>query len=122
MVEGIGEYGRGYKPPSMHELRTRLLKSEHTNGKELLRLAVTRFATAFLTLQSMYKQKRPLEIMFASEEWVSSPQDKKGEGKLIKRIVINDPDFLPHVAFCVKSTVPLVSVLREVDSEKRPAM
>ncbi|KAG6508679.1 hypothetical protein ZIOFF_034059 [Zingiber officinale] len=105
MVEGIAEYGRGLKPPSMHELRTWILKVEnlvdtlcgalhcidlmlediaklkifsdtiehskmvvkflyghgtilslmrkYTNGKEILRPAVTRFATSFLTLQSM---------------------------------------------------------------------
>ncbi|KAG6508501.1 hypothetical protein ZIOFF_033875 [Zingiber officinale] len=28
MVEGIAEYGRGFKPPSMHELRTWILKAE----------------------------------------------------------------------------------------------
>ena len=33
-----------------------------------------------------------------------------------------DPNFWPPVAFCIKTTVPLVSVLREVDSEERPAM
>ncbi|KAL6569780.1 hypothetical protein OROMI_014294 [Orobanche minor] len=57
------------------------LMRKHTNDKELLRPAVTRFATAFLTLQSMYKQKRALEVMFSSDD-----------------------------------------VLREVDSEERPAM
>ncbi|KAL6561169.1 hypothetical protein OROMI_016770 [Orobanche minor] len=98
------------------------LMRKHTNDKELLRPAVTRFATAFLTLQSMYKQKRALEVMFSSDEWVTSAQAKKTEGKLAKRIVVNDPNFLPYVAFCVKSVVPLVSVLREVDSEERPAM
>ncbi|KAL6578629.1 hypothetical protein OROMI_008845 [Orobanche minor] len=95
---------------------------KHTNDKELLRPAVTRFATAFLTLQSMYKQKRALEVMFSSDEWVTSAQAKKTEGKVAKRIVVNDPNFWPYVAFCVKSVVPLVSVLREVDSEERPAM
>ncbi|KAG6537043.1 hypothetical protein ZIOFF_002121 [Zingiber officinale] len=28
MVEGIAEYGRGFNPPSMHELRTWILKAE----------------------------------------------------------------------------------------------
>ncbi|XP_042428549.1 uncharacterized protein LOC122015624 [Zingiber officinale] len=28
MVDGIAEYGRGFKPPSMHELRTWILKAE----------------------------------------------------------------------------------------------
>ncbi|XP_042401412.1 uncharacterized protein LOC121991481 [Zingiber officinale] len=45
------------------------LMRKYTNGKEILRPAVTRFATSFLTLQSMYKVKRPLEQMFASEDW-----------------------------------------------------
>ena len=33
-----------------------------------------------------------------------------------------DPNFWPHVAFCIKTTIPLVSVLREVDLEEGPAM
>ncbi|KAG6537044.1 hypothetical protein ZIOFF_002122 [Zingiber officinale] len=84
------------------------LMRKYTNGKEILRPVVTRFATSFLTLQSMYKVKRPLEQMFASEDWVSSPLSQTTQGKVVKRIVINDPNFWPHVAFCVKSVVPLV--------------
>ncbi|KAG6508407.1 hypothetical protein ZIOFF_033781 [Zingiber officinale] len=75
------------------------LMRKYTNGKEILRPAVTRFATSFLTLQSMYKVKRPLEQMFASEDWVSSPLSQTTQGKVVKRIVINDPNFWPHVAF-----------------------
>ena len=33
-----------------------------------------------------------------------------------------DPNYWPHVAFCIKTTIPLVCVLREVDSEERPTM
>ena len=33
-----------------------------------------------------------------------------------------DPNFWLHVAFCIKTTTPLVSVLRKVDSEERPTM
>ena len=33
-----------------------------------------------------------------------------------------DPNFLSHVAVCINTTVPLVSVLREVDSKERPIM
>ncbi|KAG6479211.1 hypothetical protein ZIOFF_062672 [Zingiber officinale] len=120
MVEGIAEYGRGFKPPSMEELRTWILKAEdiaklkiffdtiehakmvlkflygyetilslmrkYTNCKEILRLAITHFATSFLTLQSMYK------------------------GEVMKRIVANDLNFWPHVVFCVKSVVPLLEM------------
>ena len=32
-----------------------------------------------------------------------------------------DPNFCPHV-FCIKTTIPLVSVLRDVDSDERLTM
>ncbi|RVX13588.1 hypothetical protein CK203_010298 [Vitis vinifera] len=60
-----------------------------TKNHELIRPAITRFATAFLTLQSLYKQKQAL---------------------------------YSNVLLRKMTTVPLVSVLREVDSEERPAM
>ena len=93
-----------------------------TKNHELLRPAITRFATAFLTLQSLYKQKQALIAMFSSEKWCSSTWAKKVEGVKTRSTVLFDPNFWPHVAFCIKTTVPLVSVLREVDSEERPAM
>ena len=43
-----------------------------TKNHELLRPAITRFATSFLTLQSLYKQKQALIAMFSSEKWCSS--------------------------------------------------
>ena len=33
-----------------------------------------------------------------------------------------DPNFWPHVAFCIKTIIPLVCVLREVDSKERSVM
>ena len=33
-----------------------------------------------------------------------------------------DPNFWSHVGFCIKTTLPLVCVLREVDLKERPAM
>ncbi|XP_028065080.1 uncharacterized protein LOC114268155 [Camellia sinensis] len=93
-----------------------------TKNSELLRPAVTRFATAYLTLQSLYKQKQPLQAMFSSEKWASSSWARKVEGVKARATVLFDPKFWPNVAFCIKSTIPLVSVLREVDSEERLAM
>ncbi|XP_019080698.2 uncharacterized protein LOC109123935 [Vitis vinifera] len=93
-----------------------------TKNHELIRPTITWFATAFLTLQSLYKQKQALIAMFSSEKWCSSTWAKKVEGVKTRSTVLFDPNFWPHVAFCIKTTVPLVSVLREVDSEERPAM
>ena len=43
-----------------------------TKNHELLRPAITRFATSFLTLESLYKQKQALIAMFSSEKWCES--------------------------------------------------
>ena len=48
------------------------LMRRHTQGRELVRPAVTRFATHFLTLQSLISQAQNLEKMFSSDEWNSS--------------------------------------------------
>ncbi|KAL6328044.1 hypothetical protein AAG906_033312 [Vitis piasezkii] len=53
-----------------------------TKNHELLRPAITLFATAFLTLQSLYKQKQALIAMFSSEKWCSSTWAKKVEGEI----------------------------------------
>ncbi|XP_058006708.1 uncharacterized protein LOC110645315 [Hevea brasiliensis] len=65
-----------------------------TGERELIRLAVTRFATAFLTLQCINKHKTNLRKMFTSEEWTISKWAKE----------------------------QAVRVLRLIDGEKRPAM
>ena len=96
----------------------RTFKKNH----ELLRPAITRFATSFLTLRSLYKQKQALIAMFFSEKWCSSKWAKKVEGVKARSTVLFDPNFWPHVAFYIKTTIQLVSVLRDVDSEERPAM
>jgi hypothetical protein len=40
---------------------------EKTGGADLVRPAATRFATAFLTLKSLYKHKDALKSLFLSE-------------------------------------------------------
>ncbi|XP_062103352.1 uncharacterized protein LOC133814403 [Humulus lupulus] len=53
--------------------------------KDILQPAVTRFATAFLTLESMHQLKQPLQMMFVSKEWSSCAWAKKPEGKAMKK-------------------------------------
>ena len=73
-----------------------------TKNHELLRPVITRFATSFLTLQSLYKQKQALITMFSSEKWRSSKWVKKVEGVKARSTVLFDPNFWPHVAFLHK--------------------
>ncbi|XP_062089765.1 uncharacterized protein LOC133796311 [Humulus lupulus] len=90
--------------------------------RDILRLAATRFATAFLTLQSINQVKQPLEAMFTSEEWTSCAWVSKPEGKEARKIVLKDKHFRPSVVYAIKTTKPLVEVLRLVDADKEPAM
>ena len=98
------------------------LMRKYTNNSEILRPAVTRFATSFLTLQSLQKQKENLVALFTSQEWSESTYAKSREAKLAKHHVLYDHEFWGRVSFCIKGVIPLVCVLREVDSEERPPM
>ncbi|XP_050111717.1 uncharacterized protein LOC126590264 [Malus sylvestris] len=98
------------------------LMRKYTNNSEILRPAVTRFATSFLTLQSLQKQKDNLVALFASQEWSESTYAKSRQAKLAKHHVLHDREFCGRVSFCIKGVLPLVCVLREVDSEERPPM
>ena len=64
-----------------------------TKNHELLRPAITWFATSFLTLQSIYKQKQALIAMFSSEKWCSSKWAKKVEDVKARSTVLFDPNF-----------------------------
>ncbi|POO03945.1 Ribonuclease H-like domain containing protein [Trema orientale] len=90
--------------------------------REIHRLAATRFAIAFLTLQSTYQATQPLEATFTSEEWIGCDFTNKLEGKAVRKIVLKDKSFWPSVAYAIKTIKPLVEVLRLVDAEKESAM
>ncbi|KAK9053403.1 hypothetical protein SSX86_030037 [Deinandra increscens subsp. villosa] len=90
--------------------------------KDLLRPATTRFATAFLTIQSVYESKEALQQMFISSEWSTCAWAKRADGKEVKKIIMDERNFWPSVVYCIKTTMPLVEVLRLVDGEQKPAM
>ncbi|XP_057808409.1 uncharacterized protein LOC131022882 [Salvia miltiorrhiza] len=90
--------------------------------KDLLRPAATRFATAYLTLESMYELKQPLQHMFVSRDWKGCAWAKKDEGKAVRKIIMSDNSFWASVVYSIKTTKPLVDVLRVVDGERAPAM
>ncbi|KAK8931186.1 hypothetical protein KSP39_PZI016912 [Platanthera zijinensis] len=90
---------------------------EFTKGRELIRPAVTRFATAYLTLGCLSENKGGLMAMFTSSKWKSSRFAGSKEGKFIQKIVLNTGRFWSHVTICLKAAFPLIKVLRMVDSE-----
>lgn len=97
------------------------LLQHFTKGKDLVRPAVTRFATSYLTLGCLNENKGALVRMFTSNEWISSKFAKTEEGKKIEEVVM-DKDFWKDIVTCCKGAFPLIKVLRLVDSDEQPAM
>ncbi|XP_050290083.1 uncharacterized protein LOC126728272 [Quercus robur] len=99
-----------------------LMRQDFTNGRELCRPAITRFATNFLSLQSMLRFKKELRQMFTCDKWLSCPHAKTAVGKEISKIVLEDYAFWSQCKHIVKVSEPLVRVLRLVDGDEKPAM
>ncbi|CAN1170222.1 hypothetical protein LINPERHAP2_LOCUS28863 [Linum perenne] len=94
---------------------------EFTKGGDLIRPAVTRFATAYLTLGCLSKHKGDLMSMFSSETWRKSTFSTTREGKRIQGIAL-DSRFWTSVLTCLRAAMPLMKVLRLVDSDELPSM
>jgi hypothetical protein len=92
------------------------LMRKNTDGRELVRSTITRFATNFLTLQSMIDEKADLRKMFCCDEWSASQWSKKAEGKEIVKKVY-EKAFWKRAQEIVLFSAPLVKVLRMVDGD-----
>ncbi|CAN1127449.1 hypothetical protein LINPERHAP2_LOCUS4046 [Linum perenne] len=94
---------------------------DFTKGGELIRPALTRFATAYLTLGCLSEHKGDLMSMFSSETWRKSTFSNTREGKRIQGIAL-DSRFWTSVLTCLRAAMPLMKVLHLVDSDDSPAM
>ncbi|RVW39067.1 hypothetical protein CK203_084128 [Vitis vinifera] len=186
MMGAVANFEPGFKPPSMHELRTWILKEEvnDLNGKSrcLINFLVNSLAgTWFMKSIDAFDTIKNGELMFKyldevveeigednvvqvitdnASNYVNAgmrlmekkrrlwwtpcaahcidlmlenigklnvhvttlSRARQVEGVKTRSTVLFDPNFWPRVAFCIKTAVPLVSVLGEVNSEERPAM
>ncbi|XP_020261355.1 uncharacterized protein LOC109837498 [Asparagus officinalis] len=97
------------------------LMRDQINARELLRPTATWFATSFLTLSSIHKQKNNLRKMFCSEKWMKNKWARDPKGKAAERTV-KMTNFWNNVVRVLKLTGPLVHVLKLVDNERKPVM
>ncbi|XP_043687964.1 uncharacterized protein LOC122639207 [Telopea speciosissima] len=102
---------------------TRLLEAMrvHTRGADLVRAEATRFASSFLTLQSLLKHKDNLRKLFLSDHWDNSKLSHTEAGKQIVEIILFTP-FWNDVQDCLRASLPLIQVLRIVDGDERLAL
>ncbi|XP_075669714.1 uncharacterized protein LOC142639412 [Castanea sativa] len=99
-----------------------LMRSDFTNGRDLVRPAITRFATEFLSLQCLSKFKKELRQMFTCDQWVESRYVRDVMGKEVAALVLEDKEFWLQCQQIVKISEPLVRVLHLVDGDEKPSI
>ncbi|CAN1153510.1 hypothetical protein LINPERPRIM_LOCUS14744 [Linum perenne] len=94
---------------------------DFTKGGELIRPALTRFSTPYFTLGCLSEHKGDLISMFYSETWRKNTFSSTREGKKIQGIAL-DSRFWTSVLTCLRAAMPLMKVLRLLDSDESPSM
>ncbi|GJZ17489.1 hypothetical protein Tco_0553612 [Tanacetum coccineum] len=130
MLEGIGALPRFKKILDQAKKLTIFIYSHHktlammrdfTKRKDIVRPGVTRFASSFLTLQSLSEKKEQLRHMFSSTKWEECRFSGTVKGKAAFATVLSTA-FWAGVTLCLKVFTPLVKVLRMVDADWKPSM
>ncbi|XLR19597.1 hypothetical protein S83_047509 [Arachis hypogaea] len=92
-----------------------------TKKKDLIRSGATRFATAYLILTCLHDNKEPLMTMFTSDAWKTAKVTSTLEGIRVQNTAL-DSRLLKNIVICLKTAAPLITVLRLVDTDEKPAM
>lgn len=100
---------------------TLALMRKFTKKRNIIRPGITRFASSFLTLQSILEKEEKLKYMFLSKEWGECKWSTKPKGIKTYQTIVSQA-FWMNIAMCVELFKPLVKVLRLVDGDWRPSM
>ncbi|XP_057763547.1 uncharacterized protein LOC130983969 [Arachis stenosperma] len=69
----------------------------------------------------METRKRPLMTMFTSADWKTTKVASTPEGIRVQNMAL-DSRLWKNIVICLKAAAPLITVLRLVDSDEKPAM
>ena len=97
------------------------LMRKKTGGRDIIQLATTRFASLFLTLQSIVSLKGHLHQMFTGATWMQSTLSKQRAGLEVAEIIV-EPLFWSMCVQASKVTKPLLSVLHLMESGEKPSI
>ena len=101
------------------------LMRRETKNRELIRPAITRFATHFIALDFIYLHRNDLRRMIIAREWAEKyprlgTKDKKNAEDVYR--MIHSDKFWKDIASIIVVFEPLVKVLRLVDSDDKADM
>ncbi|XP_057755423.1 uncharacterized protein LOC130974569 [Arachis stenosperma] len=89
--------------------------------KEIVRPGVTRFATVFITLKSIYDHKEDLQSLVIDKYFTSHKLSKSVNGKMVSSIIL-DSKFWEDCFTTVMLVGPLIKLLRLVDADEKPSL
>ncbi|XP_025692367.2 uncharacterized protein [Arachis hypogaea] len=89
--------------------------------KEIVRPGVTRFATVFITLKSIYDHKEDLQLLVIDKYFTSHKLSKSVNGKMVSSIIL-DSKFWEDCFTTVMLVGPLIKLLRLVDADEKPSL
>ncbi|CAN6717456.1 unnamed protein product [Malus baccata var. baccata] len=101
--------------------KTLALMRKYMKKRDIVRPEITRFATSFLTLQSLSVKRNDLRIMVFSDEWEQCKHSKSTKGKMAYATMMS-AHFWEGVSLCLKVFEPLFKLLRLVDGGRKPSM
>ncbi|CAI9270821.1 unnamed protein product [Lactuca saligna] len=101
--------------------KTLVMMRSYTNKREIILPEVTRFASAFLTLQSLSEKKEQLRHMFSNNEWKECKFSDKPKG-IASYKTVTSVQFWSGVTQCLKVFSPLVKVFKMVNADWKPSM
>ncbi|XP_077221619.1 uncharacterized protein LOC143855387 [Tasmannia lanceolata] len=104
-----------------HAALLNLMRQKFTGGRDLCRPAWTRFATNFISIQSLVLHRKALQQMFVSDEYTASRYIRHGLSEEIVSTVL-DKQFWDSCKHILNISKPLVRVLHLVDRQDKPAM
>ena len=90
-------------------------------GGDIVRPRATRFATNYITLESLLKKRADLKKIFISDEWASHKLSRSTIGHDVE-VLMFDHTYWEKVSKLVSIYEPLYTVLRIVDSEVVPTL
>ena len=94
-----------------------------TKDRDLLRPGITRFATEFISLQSLIRYEGDLKMMCTTNEWREFNKDRsrKSLRDKVSNLILTDR-FWKKAKEVQIIMEPLVKVLKLVDQDKKPTL
>ncbi|KAE8719669.1 peroxisome bioproteinsis protein 12 [Hibiscus syriacus] len=89
--------------------------------KEIVHPGVTRFATTFITLKSIFDHKHDLQALVVDKHFTIHKLSKTTTGKIVSDIVL-DQKFWNDYLSIAKLVAPIIRLLRIVDGDEKPSL